>query len=796
MRRARSLAAVLLLLLLVLAPLPTEAAAEPPLPSWSWHSLRGGEVADIAFSRADPSVVYVGIEVNQHAAYKSLDGGRTWTRLDGPGDHAKVIAASPRRADVAYFALSESLHATDLDVETDAESLYGNPRDGDDTQVILSSGTSAGPSSASFIAIVVHPEDDARLAAAIKGGNGRAPTVYLSSDGGATWTTREPAVEQITALAFDPSDAARFYVGTREVMAMDDSGALATLTHLSDFVVSIDTSSAAPRRVIAATEREVVVSDDAGATWRDATGPLVDIHRVVSAPSAPDTLYASTFAGVFRSDDAGRTWRNASGDLRALNVQAIAVHPEDADVVLIGNSGLWSSVRAEHRWRHGMLAHQAVWRTEDGGATWTRSDEGIEELSIEEVVANPYRDHEVWVGPRASRGGYRTDDGGHSWRVTQTPTLHYPMRVRFDPTDPDRVFATSWHTGGPFASSDDGGASWRFVSEGTFFDALDTGRHLYRGNGGGGANLHIHGLALDPTDPDVIYVGTVHDADNPAGFPLEGAHVFKSTDGGATWRESDDGFPHEAATAIHDMLVDPHEPRRVFAATTAYESESERGLWVSEDAGATWREANEGLGSLDAWAIVAHEERPGVFALAAGDGVYVSEDAGASWRRTLESPATDLVGVASAPDVLYAATSVGVSRSLDFGETWTDASDGLPDGAAVYAVAADGAHATLFASLDDGGLYRAQLADVAPLDLPSAWSATTGGGHSHDGPGGAPPPGAPPEGGAGDGGDRDDRFGEDDRRDGRGEDAPTPALGVALTLGIAALAAVMLRRRA
>jgi hypothetical protein len=127
-------------------------------------------------------------------------------------------------------------------------------------------------------------------------------------------------------------------------------------------------------------------------------------------------------------------------------------------------------------------------------------------------------------------------------------------------------------------------------------------------------------------------------------------------------------------------------------------------------------------------------------------------------------------------DVRFA-TAMGVSRSLDFGATWEDASAGLPEGR-VYAVASDAAHATLYAGLQDGALYVAHLADVAPDPRPSAWGPRVAFGGHH---------GAPPEG-------RDD----DERRDGFGSrDGPasTPGASLAMLIGAVGVAAWRVGRR-
>lgn len=704
----------------------TSAAPGPAAYQWEKTDMRSGEVADIVISPTNPNVMYAGIEVNAHALYKSTNAGASWTRIPGPGDHAKDVAVSPKDPSKAYVAMSESVHTTDLAITPTERSMFdrgpGGTFPGQATQTVLSSGLFPGPSFASFSTFEIFEQDDRIMYAAVRGG-GFGPIgivrakLWQTTDGGQTWEKIESSIDQINVIEIHPSDSRHIFFGAGDgVYESTDAGrTMRRLKGVSD-VISLEVQLDNPRVLYAATPKSVHKSADGGASWQEITGPLRDIHRVRVSRSQPNILYAATFDGVWRSDDAGGTWRDVDGPsdrgLKAKNVQALVIHPENPDVVFVGHSSLWSSARSERRWRRGLLAHQGIYKTTDGGTTWTRSDAGIEEYQFEEVAVNPGQPYEAWVASPASRGGYKTEDGGQSWRTAQLNTLHYPMRFKFSRQDPNVVYATSWHTGGPFARSSDGGVSWQMISEQAFTRGINRGQSLYEAGRGPG-QIHLHALAVDPTNDQIIWTGSVEDAQNPGGFPLKGAHLFKSTDGGRSWTESDEGFPHERPTAIHDIAVDSTNPSVLYAATTEHEAREGIGIYKSTDAGRTWAEANNGLGRISVGAVVVHPRRPNELIAATGRGMFVSGNAGASWRQTASPPAFDVEYVKDDPEKAYASTGGGVLRTRDFGETWENVSNNLPAGHG-QGIGVDPTGTIIYAAVADQGVFAARLAQIPP----------------------------------------------------------------------------------
>ena len=202
----------------------------------------------------------------------------------------------------------------------------------------------------------------------------------------------------------------------------------------------------------------------------------------------------------------------------------------------------------------------------------------------------------------------------------------------------------------------------------------------------------IGAIAVAPSDPNVIYVGS-GEADMRSNIS-QGNGMYKSSDGGKTWEH----IGLDDSQAIGRVLVDPHDPNRVFVAALGhpYGANAERGVFRSTDGGRTWQKVlykDENTGAIDLsldprdakviYAAMWRTRRPpwNVYPPASGpgSGVFKSTDGGDHWQQLatgLPSDGVGRIGVAVAPsngNVVYAlvdARQGGVYRSDDAGATW------------------------------------------------------------------------------------------------------------------------------
>jgi photosystem II stability/assembly factor-like uncharacterized protein len=247
----------------------------------------------------------------------------------------------------------------------------------------------------------------------------------------------------------------------------------------------------------------------------------------------------------------------------------------------------------------------------------------------------------------------------------------------------------------------------------------------YRGIGPAIAGGRTTAVAGSNVNPRLYYVGGA------------GGGVFKSVDGGSSWRPVFDSQP---VAAIGAIAVAPRNPNDVWVGTgesnPRNDVEQGDGVWYSGDAGRTWKHLGlDDAGSISAISIDPRDARHvavaalgNIFRDNATRGVYVTTDGGAHWRRTLyvapDVGASDLVRVPNRPNVLFAGMysfrrspwtmrsggpGGGVFRSLDGGNTWQRLTDrGLPLGLTGRIGLAAGTRGRVYAAIQSarGDLWR------------------------------------------------------------------------------------------
>ncbi len=310
---------------------------------------------------------------------------------------------------------------------------------------------------------------------------------------------------------------------------------------------------------------------NAGTTWTPVFDdqPSYSIGVVTLDPSNPQVVWVGTGenvsgrhvgwgSGVYRSRDAGASWE-AVGLERSEHIGRILVHPDDGKTVLVAAEGpLWSAG-----------GQRGVYRTTDGGATWSQvldidQDTGVTDLEFSPdnpdiVYAAAYqRRRHVWgfLAGGPSSGIWKSTDGGESWREISRGLPSGDMGkigLAVTPADPDLVYAT--------IEADD--------SERGFYRSTDRGESWAKRNpyiSGGTGPHYYQEIEASPTDPDLVIQMDV---------------FFQITrDGGATFDNL--GTGREKHSDNHALWIDPDRPSHMLAGTDA-------GLYETFDLGRTWR---------------------------------------------------------------------------------------------------------------------------------------------------------------------------------------------------------------
>ena len=227
-----------------------------------------------------------------------------------------------------------------------------------------------------------------------------------------------------------------------------------------------------------------------------------------------------------------------------------------------------------------------VWKSADGGLTYKPIFDKYAQ-SIGAIAVDPARPRIVWVGTGESwtrnsvsvgDGLYKSTDGGDNWQRVGLDSTERIARIEVDPVHPETLFVAAtgrlWSSGGQRGvyRTRDGGKTWERV--------------LHVDDQTGCADI-----AVDPSDPLTVYAAMWTFRRRPWVFSSGGekSGLFKSTDGGATWRELRKGLPEGMLGRIA-IAVAPSRPSRVYAVVEAKES----ALYRSDDRGESWTRMNAG----------------------------------------------------------------------------------------------------------------------------------------------------------------------------------------------------------
>jgi len=276
---------------------------------------------------------------------------------------------------------------------------------------------------------------------------------------------------------------------------------------------------------------------------------------VAGLPGDPDTFYFGAVAGgVWKTTDGGATWAPLTDGTPISSVGALAVAPSDHNVIYVGSG--------EAAPRGDMTHGDGVYKSVDGGKTWTQV--GLaDSRQIGALIVDPHNADVVLVaafghafGPNKERGVYRTTDGGKSWtRVLYRDEETGAIDVSFDPGNANIVYAALWQARRQ---------PWNFSSGGP-------GSGLYRSTDGGLTWTHLTGNGLPSGILGRIHV-SVSAADPKRVYAMIEAHeggLYRSDDGGAHWaRVSDDGRLTQRAWYFSTILADPKHADTVYAENT------------------------------------------------------------------------------------------------------------------------------------------------------------------------------------------------------------------------------------
>jgi photosystem II stability/assembly factor-like uncharacterized protein len=402
-------------------------------------------------------------------------------------------------------------------------------------------------------------------------------------------------------------------------------------------------------------------------TWTSNGPETGDVSVVQFDPGNPDIVWAGTRGmGVFRSADGGLTWSPASQGIIGRSVSALAVDPSSSATVYAGTP------------------LGTIYKTTDHGATWVSSGNGLFAggAPITALMIDPVTPSTLYVATESqavfpSLGVQKSTNGGQSWFNSGSNGLGTKnvYCLGLDPQNPGTLYA-----GGLFDNFDrpifkttNGGTSWVSISNGV-------------------SALGVDAIGVDPLARDTLF------------FSQTGS-LRKSTNGGTSWSSGGSGLPFSTiGTAIvyernsssniwYATFNDVYRTTNGGTSWTAAKIANKRvngldvnsaglviagtadsGLYRRPAEATAWTPANTGFLASRILSLIADPSSPGVvYAGTESTGIFKSIDHGRSWQllstSLLRSNVNALAIDPKRPAIMFAGTS-GLSRSLDGGTTW------------------------------------------------------------------------------------------------------------------------------
>ncbi len=257
--------------------------------------------------------------------------------------------------------------------------------------------------------------------------------------------------------------------------------------------------------------------------------------------------------GVWKTTDGGTTWSPMTDGLSSLASGYIAIDPNNNLTLYYGTGEL--------HYCGDCFYGDGLFKSTDGGTTWTKIATTTQVgTRIAKIVVNPLNSNNIFVA--GNYGLIVSADGGTTW---STVLSGYCDDVEIDPVNSNNVYASLWGQG--IYKSTDGGSTWTQLSGGlptTGFTRIE--------------------IAIAPTNPLVLYASFASTS-----YTLLG--LYKSTDGGATWTQltNTPDYLNPQGFYDHCIIVDPTNENVVYAGGVyPYPGSSYYGLVMTTDGGATW----------------------------------------------------------------------------------------------------------------------------------------------------------------------------------------------------------------
>jgi len=337
---------------------------------------------------------------------------------------------------------------------------------------------------------------------------------------------------------------------------------------------------------------------------------------VTGVPGKPNLFYfGATGGGVWKTLNGGRSWENISDGFYGGSIGSITVSPSDPNVIYVG--GGEKTVRGNVSYGSGL------WKTEDAGKTWY-SCGLLTSRHIARVRVHPTNSDIVYAAvlgdlfkDSQDRGVYKSTDGGKTWKKTlfANPSAG-AVDLCIDPTNHRILYATTWNvrrTPYSLSSGGDGSAIWKSTDSGESWTNITSAEGLPSGIWG------ISGVAVAYNNNQIVY----------AIIENENGGVFRSDDGGKTWKkQNDDRSLRQRAWYYSRVYTDTKDDNTLYVLNVDYHK--------SKDGGKTFKDFEAPHGDHhDLWVA---PENPDRMIIGDDGGAQITYDGGETWSTYHNQP--------------------------------------------------------------------------------------------------------------------------------------------------------------
>jgi len=601
-----------------------------------WKTTNGGQswtaltdnlpslaMGSLAIDPRNPEIIYAAtgeahFSVDSYygaGIFKSTDGGATWINIGGPSfptssrPRISKIFIDPNNSNILYAGVASNT------VTNSANGFYRSTDGGNAWSKLLSGRA---------VDFVFDPNDIGTIYIALSGFDNSTPNgIFKSTDAGANWTQLGGGLPTTDiariAIAIAPSSPQTLYAVYENPSTWDlkglfkstDSGnSWEQLTDpprgpfgnicqcFYDLHLMVDPLDAG---IVYFGGVSLYKSTNGGASWRDissgnGTGGIhADQHVLIFHPADRNRIWIGNDGGIWRSDDSGTSWIDLNTNLATIQFQTVAMHPTNASITYGGTQD------------NGTLKYL-------GTPSWTRVRGGdggcmLVDFNNPSIVYHCFTRVDI----------ERSDNGGITWarklngfprdrngNISDRAAFYAP--VVMDPVDPQTLYfgtfrlwkttnkAESWSPISPDLTEPGDGAVITAIavapgSTSTIYVGTSNSRLQATTNGGETwanvtrsplPNRFVTSIAVDPNLSQTAYVTF---SGFNANTPSTPGHVFKTTDGGTTWRNVSSNLPD---IPVNKIIANPVLPNTFYIGTDI-------GVFQTTNGGASWISINEGL---------------------------------------------------------------------------------------------------------------------------------------------------------------------------------------------------------